>query len=71
VEALARANPGHAQRQLLIQAALGNRDLAVAALERLVTEEPHRVPMVLTYPELEILRDDPRVDAIRRRFRLP
>jgi tetratricopeptide (TPR) repeat protein len=71
VEALARANPDHAQRQLFTQAALGNRDLAFAALDRMVIDEPHRVPLIVNYPELEILRSDPRLDAIRTRFRLP
>ena len=32
---------------------------------------PQRVPLILTYPELAFLRDDPRMAPFRRRFRLP
>jgi hypothetical protein len=43
----------------------------LAALERLVIEEPHRVPQMLGYPELELLRGEPQLAGIRQRFRLP
>jgi tetratricopeptide (TPR) repeat protein len=70
-EALAVAHRGSTHRELFIHAALGDHDRAIAALEREVIEEPQRVPLILTYPELAVLRDDPRVVSIRRKFRLP
>ena len=70
-EALARLHRGDSHRSLFIAAALGDRDRAFEALERQAVEMPQRVPLILTYPELAFLRDDPRMAPFRRRFRLP
>jgi hypothetical protein len=70
-EELARVHHESPHRALFIAAALGDLDGAFEALELEVKLEPQRVPLILTYPELAILQDDPRLTEIRRRFRLP
>jgi tetratricopeptide (TPR) repeat protein len=70
-EALAALHRDNSHRSLFISAALGDLDSAFAALERQAVQDPQRVPMILTYPELAILYGDPRLEAIRQRFRLP
>jgi TolB-like protein/Tfp pilus assembly protein PilF len=55
----------------VIHAALGDRDGAFEALERMAVVEPHRVPRLLMQPEMAGLRDDPRWAPFRRRFNLP
>jgi serine/threonine-protein kinase len=59
------------QRAVLIYTALGDHDRAFEALDRAVAKEPQRVPIMLTYPELAPLQADPRMAAVRRRFKLP
>ena len=68
---MAVAHQGSSHRELFIHAALGDRDRAFEALERQIAEDPQRVPLILTYPELHMLRGDPRLAAVRHRFRLP
>jgi tetratricopeptide (TPR) repeat protein len=70
-ERLAVENAGYAPRETVIYAALGDLDRAFEALERMALVEPQRLPVHLTYPELEPLRGDARLDPIRQRFRLP
>ena len=55
----------------LIYAALGDKDRAFEALERMAVVEPQRVPTMLVYPEMAVLRGDPRLTALRERFGLP
>ena len=69
IEQLA-SQPQHPYRMAFFQAALGNKDAALNALDRAVDEAPHRTVRALQYPELASLRDDPRFEAIRRRFHL-
>ena len=54
-----------------IYVALGDNDRAFEALERTAVVEPQRLPLLLTYPEMAALRGDPRLTALRERFRLP
>jgi tetratricopeptide (TPR) repeat protein len=70
-ERLAFENRGYPLRETVIYAALGDLDRAFEALERMAQVEPQRLPVHLTYPELERLRGDARLDRIRRQFRLP
>jgi serine/threonine-protein kinase len=70
-EALALANDQYAYRATIIYAALGDRDRAFEALDRTAEREPQRVPLLLTWPEMAPLRDDPRFAAVRKRFGLP
>lgn len=58
-------------RQLMIHTALGDKDRAFDALERAAVTEPHRVGMVLAFPETAGLRGDPRLTAFRKKFGLP
>jgi TolB-like protein/Flp pilus assembly protein TadD len=56
---------------VLINAGLGDKDRAFEALERMAAEKDPRVGMYLTYPELAVLRGDPRMQAFRRKLDLP
>jgi eukaryotic-like serine/threonine-protein kinase len=55
---------------VLIHAGLGDKDRAFEALDRMEAERDPRVGIYLTYPELTVLRDDPRMDAFKRRLGL-
>jgi serine/threonine protein kinase/tetratricopeptide (TPR) repeat protein len=70
-ERLAAENDQYPYRATIIYAALGDRDRAFEALERTAEREPQRVPLLLTWPEMAPLRDDPRFAAVRKRFGLP
>ena len=70
-ERLADENKGFALRETVIYTALGDYDRAFEALDRAGANEPQRVPILLTYPELAPLRGDARMVAVRQRFRLP
>jgi tetratricopeptide (TPR) repeat protein len=69
--ALAAQNAHLPNRVALIYAALGDKDRAFEALERLAVLNPRRAGAYLNYPELEALRGDPRVDALRRKLGFP
>src|SRR5262249_19080028 len=60
----------HPYRQALIYAALGDKDRTFAALNRAVDLVPHRVAFTLVCPEMQLLRGDPRLDALRKRLNL-
>jgi len=70
-EKLATENAQLPYRAAIIYAALGDRDRAFEALDRTVEREPQRVPLLLTWPEIATLRDDPRLTAVKKRFGLP
>lgn len=67
-ELLAARNAHLPNRQALIYAALGDKDRAFEALERLASQNPRRAGAYLSYPELRSLRGDPRVQALRRKL---
>jgi len=69
-EKLAIENAQYPYRAAIIYAALGDRDRAFEALDRTAEREPQRVPLLLTWPEIAPLRDDPRFTAMKKRFRL-
>jgi TolB-like protein/Tfp pilus assembly protein PilF len=58
-------------RLALIHAALGNTDRTFQELNRAARTVPHRVAALLVYPEMRLLRGDPRRAALRRTLRLP
>jgi tetratricopeptide (TPR) repeat protein len=68
---LAAENQQYAYRATIIYAALGDVDRAFEALNRTAENEPQRVPLLLTWPEMAALRADPRFAAVRARFGLP
>jgi TolB-like protein/tetratricopeptide (TPR) repeat protein len=70
VEAMA-AEPVHPFRLAVIHAALGDKDRTFDALDRAVVTVPHRVALILAYPEMALLRGDPRLTVLRRRLNLP
>jgi len=61
----------YANEQALIFAGLGDKDRALEALDRMGALGPIRVAQYLNYPQLEFLRGDPRVKALRKKVRLP
>jgi TolB-like protein/Tfp pilus assembly protein PilF len=58
-------------RLALIHAALGNKDRTFHELNRAAPMIPHRVAELLAYPEMRLLRGDPRLAALRKILRLP
>jgi len=69
-EKLAAISPG-ALQQVLIYAGLGDKDRTFAALDRMTELGPIRVGRTLTFPELALLRGDPRLKALRKKAGLP
>ncbi len=57
--------------QAVIFAGLGDKDRTLEALDRAATAGPLRIGWALTYPELALLRGDPRVKALRKKVGLP
>jgi eukaryotic-like serine/threonine-protein kinase len=57
-------------RLALIHAALGNKDRTFEELNRAAQTVPHRVAELLAYPEMRLLRGDPRRAALRKILRL-
>jgi hypothetical protein len=58
-------------RLALIHAALGNKDRTFEELNQAAETVPHRVAELLAYPEMRLLRGDPRLAALRTTLRLP
>ena len=58
-------------RLALIYAGLGDRDRTFEALERMADGRDPRVGAYLTYPEVRVIHDDPRLAALRKKLRLP
>jgi TolB-like protein/Flp pilus assembly protein TadD len=58
-------------RLALFHAALGDKDRTFIELNRAADEVPHRVLPLLVYPEMRLLRGDPRLAALREKLRLP
>ena len=55
----------------LIFAGLGDKDRTFEALERAAAGGPFRIGRALTWPELSLLRGDPRLKTLRRKVGLP
>ena len=50
---------------------LGDKDRTFEALDRAAAAGPFRMGRELTFPELALLRGDPRVKALRKKVGLP
>ena len=70
-EAQLAKNAGLPHHQATIYAGLGDKDRAFQAIEELAAVNPQRALSWLIRPELALLRGDPRVAALRRKFGLP
>jgi tetratricopeptide (TPR) repeat protein len=55
----------------LIFAGLGDKDRTLEALDRATTSGPFRIGRILAWPELSLLRGDPRVKDLRKKVGLP
>ena len=60
----------HPYRQALSYAALGDKERTFEALSRAAVVVPQRTAAVLAYPEMSLLRGDPRLDQLRKKFNL-
>jgi eukaryotic-like serine/threonine-protein kinase len=70
-EVQAARNVGLPHHQATIYGGLGDKDRAFQAIEELAAINPHRALSWLTRPELALLRGDPRVAALRKKFGVP
>jgi serine/threonine-protein kinase len=57
--------------QAMIFAGLGDKERALEAMERSTAAGPFRVGRQLTWPELALIRNDPRMKALRKKVGLP
>ena len=57
--------------QALIFAGLGDQERTLQALDRLTVLGPVKVGRILSFPELDLVRGDPRVKVIRKKVGLP
>ena len=71
VEKMAQAEQDFPFRLMFIEAALGRREAALDALQRMRAGEPQRVALAMMQPELSMLRDEPRWRAVRRSLNVP
>jgi adenylate cyclase len=58
-------------QQAVIFAGLGDKERALAALDRMAVTGPVRMGSILSLPELALLRGDPRLKVLRKRVGLP
>jgi tetratricopeptide (TPR) repeat protein len=70
-EAQLAKNAGLPHQQATIYGGLGDKDHAFEAIEQLAAMNPQRALSWLSRPELALLRGDPRVAALRRKFGVP
>jgi TolB-like protein/Flp pilus assembly protein TadD len=71
-EAEKRAAASHyANEQALIFAGLGDKDRTFEALDRMAVLGAQRAGLFLNYPELALLRGDPRLKVFRKKIGLP
>ncbi|MGO9261718.1 MAG: hypothetical protein ACLQU1_36260 [Bryobacteraceae bacterium] len=61
-------NPYH---QALTYIGLGDKTRAIEAVQRTANQGPLRVGLALAVPELDSIRDDPRIKALRKQLGLP
>ena len=57
--------------QALIFAGLGDKERTLEALDRMTVLGPVRIGRTLTFPELDLIRGDPRLKALRKKVGLP
>jgi hypothetical protein len=65
------AASAYPNEQALIIAGLGDKERAVAALDRMTALRAQRVGVYLNYPELALLRADPRLKTLLKKIGLP
>ncbi len=70
-EALAAEHEDSPSGLAIIYAALGDKDRTFEALEQMAVVQPHHVGRMLINPEMAVLRGDPRLAALRKKFGLP
>ena len=70
-EKVAAASSFNPISQATIFACLGDKDRSFAALDRAAAAGPCRIGRALTWPEMSLLRGDPRRKALRKKVGLP
>lgn len=68
---VAAAGAGFPNFQVFMYAGLGDKDGTFEALDRMVARKDWRVHIYLVFPELALLRGDPRLKAFRQKIGLP
>ena len=68
---LLSAHPDWPNQHVLIYAGLGDKDRVFEALDRMLAAKDQRVRTYLTYPELALIRGDPRLKTFRKKAGLP
>jgi hypothetical protein len=58
-------------QQALVYAGMGDKDRTFEALNRVAALGPVRVGRTLSYPELALVRGDPRLKPLRKKAGLP
>jgi tetratricopeptide (TPR) repeat protein len=61
----------YANEQALLFAGLGDKDRTLEALDRMTVLGMQRIGLYLNYPQLALLREDPRLKAFRKKVGLP
>lgn len=70
-EQIAAQNQDWPWVQAMVYAGLGDKDCAIAGMEKMVALKDPRAGIYLQLPELALLRGDPRLNEIRRTLGLP
>jgi TolB-like protein/Tfp pilus assembly protein PilF len=70
-ERLAAAASSNPFQQAAIFAGMGDKDRTLEALDRMTVLGPFRIGRLLTWPEMALLRGDPRVKPLRKKVGLP
>src|SRR5262249_18261960 len=68
---VAAAGPRFPNFEVLMYAGLGDKDRTFEALDRMAARGDWRVHIYLVFPELALLRGDPRLKVFRQRIGLP
>jgi tetratricopeptide (TPR) repeat protein len=70
-EQLLTAHPERPNQQVIICAGLGDKDRVFEYLEKMFALKDERIRIYLTFPELALIRGDPRLKAFRKKIDLP
>jgi TolB-like protein/Flp pilus assembly protein TadD len=70
-ERIASASPQNPFNLAVIYAGLGDKERAMEAMERAASAGPFRIGRQLSFPELALIRGEPRMKALRKKVGLP
>jgi serine/threonine-protein kinase len=70
-EKIASEHYAHAYRRAIIAAAMGDTLTSVGAIEEVAASDPQRIGRLLNEPQIAVVRNHPRIVALRKTFNLP